>query len=203
MSFGAVVLAAGEGSRIGTPKALLEVRGRTLLEREITRLREAGIDEIVVVLGCRADEARRDPALARGVRTVVNASWQDGQTSSLLAGLEALPEVDAFLIQPLDHAFVTLRIVRALLDAARAGTGAAGPRSIFRPHAPPGAWGHPVLFPASYREEFLALGDLPGNTVARRHRDRVCPVIIDDARSCRDVDTPEDLRDLETFLAPI
>jgi choline kinase len=79
-----VILAAGKGSRLNgttadTPKCLLEIAGRSLIERQIRHLRAAGIDEIAVVVGCQADRVRR--ACGPGICFVENTRF--AQTNSL------------------------------------------------------------------------------------------------------------------------
>src|SRR5512146_1464553 len=84
-----LVLAAGESSRMGRDKALLEYRGRTFLENIIHALREAGIARVVVVLGYHAEEIRQNTDLQNS-EVVINQDYRSGQTSSLQAGLRAL-----------------------------------------------------------------------------------------------------------------
>ena len=80
----AVILAAGRGTRLNghtsdVPKALLPIGGLTLIERQLRALRDAGVDDTVVVVGCRADEVRRH--CGPGVTYVENRSYAD--TNSL------------------------------------------------------------------------------------------------------------------------
>ena len=82
-----ILLAAGEGSRLGRPKALVELGGRTLAERGVALLRDGGADPVLVVTGAV-------PVSLAGVRTVDNPDWRTGMGSSLTAGLRALVAVD-------------------------------------------------------------------------------------------------------------
>ncbi|MDP3891682.1 NTP transferase domain-containing protein, partial [Nocardioides sp.] len=80
-----LLLAAGSGSRMGTPKALVD----DWLRRGVTTLRDGGCAEVTVVLGAAAQEAR--PLLdGLPVEVVVAEDWADGMGASLRAGLEAL-----------------------------------------------------------------------------------------------------------------
>jgi CTP:molybdopterin cytidylyltransferase MocA len=196
----AVVLAAGEGRRIGGPKALLEVppweAGGTarvpLVARIVRVLVLGGVERPIVVAGAAAERVAPE-VLAAGGEPVLNADWRSGQTSSLKAGLRALPaDAAAFLIQPVDHAFTRPEDVRALLDAWRLH---ADPlHAILRPVHAGRDFGHPVLFAAGYAPEFLALEDaLPAHAIYRRHRDRVLAVPVDNAHIAKDLDTPADL----------
>ena len=89
----AILLAAGVSRRMGTLKALLDWHGRPLIIHQIVSLREAGADEVVVVLGHRADElqarigANRDVYEAGNVRCVINSHYAEGKTTSIKTGL--------------------------------------------------------------------------------------------------------------------
>ncbi len=78
-----VLLAAGEGSRFGQPKALVELHGQTLAERGVNLLRSGGADPILVVVGAA-------PVELDGTHTVYNSQWRTGMGSSLRAALQAL-----------------------------------------------------------------------------------------------------------------
>src|ERR1700761_9167049 len=85
-----ILLAAGGGSRLGRPKALVEIGGRTLAARGVSLLRGGGADPVIVVTGAA-------PVDLPGVRLVTNPDWRTGMGSSLVAGLSAardLPPAD-------------------------------------------------------------------------------------------------------------
>src|SRR5215831_21122855 len=111
-----ILLAAGEGSRLGGPKALVEVAGTRLVDRGIALLRGGGTAPVVVVTG-----AVDVPLL--GVITVHNPDWRSGMGSSLAAGLGAVPDscaaaVVALVDQPLIGPGVIQRLIAAYLDGA-------------------------------------------------------------------------------------
>ena len=85
-----VLLAAGQGSRFGRPKALVELDGRTLAERGVTMLRAGGADPILIVTGA----AQVDLGPDHQARTVYNGEWRTGMGSSLRAALRALTELE-------------------------------------------------------------------------------------------------------------
>jgi len=109
-----VLLAAGQGSRFGRPKALVELDGQTLAERGIGMLEAGGADPVLIVTGAAEVELGPD----HRVRTVYNDEWRTGMGSSLRAALRALtdpdagPEIGAAVValadQPLVGAEVTL-----------------------------------------------------------------------------------------------
>ena len=86
-----MLLAAGEGSRFGRPKALVELDGQTLAERGLTMLRAGGADPVLIVTG--AAEVELGPE--HQVHTVYNGEWRTGMGSSLRAALRALAIPDA------------------------------------------------------------------------------------------------------------
>lgn len=189
MSVGGVVLAAGRSSRMGEPKALLELEGRTFLERAIDTLRAGGCDFVAAVLA--AGEATRRPgelARSRGARPVENRLEGAQQVDSLRIGLEALPEdAEAAIALPVDHPLADAQAVAALIRTFHA-SGAPIVRPVYRDRP-----GHPVLFARVVWGE-LADPDLAegARDVVRRHAGEIRDVPIDDRGVTVDVDTPDD-----------
>src|SRR5690606_12989956 len=106
-----LLLAAGEGARLGTPKALLEFGGERLVDRGVRLLQEGGCHPVVVVLGAATVQVR-------GAVTVRNPDWRSGMGSSLRAGLAALPaEPRAVVIALVDQPLVRPEAVRALIGS--------------------------------------------------------------------------------------
>lgn len=189
---GAVLLAAGAGSRLGNrPKALLELGGVPLIRRQLIALSGAGIDEVVVVLGHHADAveaAVRDfpVTLARNPRP------DDGQPSSVRAGLGALAgKLDAVIVALADQPLVNAGDITALIGAFKqkaAGTSMVAPRIGGEP-------GNPVMFDIALRDEWLA-GE--ANGACRQWRaanpGRVHWFDTDNRRYKVDIDTEDDLR---------
>lgn len=186
---GVVVPAAGEGRRLGTPKALAAVGGVPFTAR-VVRAAAAVASDVVVVLGARAGEAA--PLVPRPARVVVNDAWPAGRTGSVKAGLRALGPVDAFLVWPVDVPLAGARDAVALVHAFEATGRAAVPV-----HG--NERGHPVLLPAALASAILSLGDdEPLHTVVRA----ADPVEVPAAGRgvLLDVNTPEDLARAERLL---
>ena len=139
----AVVLAAGTSSRLGTPKQLLDLNGKPVLRHVVEALAEAPVEEIVVVLGHRADEVK--PAIAGAkVRVVVNPDYQEGQSTSLRTGLMAASQASrAAVILLGDQPGLRPAAVRAVIRAWQDGGTVAVQASYS------GVPGHPVLFDRS------------------------------------------------------
>src|SRR5438093_12979905 len=102
----AIILAAGKSERMKYPKPLLIFGKETAVDRLIRVCTEAGCDPVIVVLGSEEARVRANASLT-GAQVVINEVYDAGRTSSLQAGLRALPdEAAAFLLFPVDHALV-------------------------------------------------------------------------------------------------
>ena len=186
----ALVLAAGAGSRFGGGKLLAPIGGRPVLQRVLDAIAEAGIDNVVVVLG--ADAAAIETAVDwRHERRVVNQVPQDGLSTSLQAGFESLTagsEPAGILVALGDQPLVTATTIRALLDA---------PIRADRPVVVPVYDGdrgrNPVLLrPAAYGLVQQAEGDRGLGPLIADHPELVDEIPAEGANP--DVDTPADLK---------
>lgn len=180
-----VVLAAGEGRRMGGPKALLEIDGSTLVEQHVARLLEAGCAKVVVVVRpAQADTVR---VLLRAYPVAqVEAVATGSQAESLAAALAVVEPHDVLVITPVDLLPAQLATHRTLLAGLSAGTSAVTPSNA-------GRGGHPVIV----RRALLAqasvrpLRDILRDAGALRRR-----IEVPDSRILGDFDTPDDLRAL-------
>jgi molybdenum cofactor cytidylyltransferase len=142
-SIAGIILAAGASTRMGTDKALLRWGVKTFLEHLLAVLRAAGAEPLRVVAGANAAVLGQAVPLAPG-ELVVNEKWEQGQLSSLLAGLDSLPrESEAALVCLVDHPCVSSALLRSLMEQFRATR-----RTIVLPTFR-GRRGHPTLFAAS------------------------------------------------------
>jgi molybdenum cofactor cytidylyltransferase len=191
---GAIVLAAGESTRMGRPKALLpDGAGRLFVTRLLHTFQAAGVHRLAVVTGAVHEAivaaVARDAPARRAVSFVRNADPSRGQLSSLLAGLEVMdaPGVDAVLVTLVDVPFVAASTVRAVLDAWRR-SGA----PVVRP-ACGARHGHPVLFARAMFDDLRAADPGAGaKAVLRAHASRVLDVEIADEGALVDIDTREE-----------
>jgi molybdenum cofactor cytidylyltransferase len=185
-----IVLAAGASRRFGSQKLLASVGGVPLVRRSVERLLEASLDEIVVVLGNNAPAVGAALAGLR-VRTITNAAYATGMSSSLRAGLEALrPTTEAALVALADQPGVGAEIVDALVERYRAERA-----SIVAPVYGGGVRGNPVLFDRSVFDELRAVaGDEGGRSVVARDPARVALVEFSDEMP-GDIDVLGDLKD--------
>ncbi len=192
---GAVVLAAGAGSRLGgRPKCLLELGGVPLIRRTLIALSGAGVDEVVVVLGHHAELI--EPAVAPFPVTLVrNPDPDAGQVSSQRVGLAALGgKLDAVLVALADQPLVNAQDITALIGAYKKRPDG---MSVVFPQVG-GEPGNPVIFSAEVRERILAGDAQVGCRQWRQaHPEAVVPFVTDNRRYKVDVDTPEDLERFE------
>lgn len=185
-----MLLAAGQGSRFGRPKALVELDGRTLAERGIGMLRAGGADPVLIVTG--AAQVRLSPEYQ--VRTVGNDDWRTGMGSSLCAALRALAgpdagaDVGAAVVALADQPLVGAEAVSRLIAAYQAGAGVAVAAYDGRPR-------NPVLLAREHWPEVIAMatGDQGARAFLRARPDLVTLVECGDTGRPDDIDTPADL----------
>ena len=181
----AIVLAAGQATRFGQCKQLMPLGGRTLLEHVLANLRASKIDDVVVVLGARAEEIRSRVSFDRE-RVVMNERYADGMSTSIQAGLRALPgDAEAAMIVLADQPFVLPSTYDALIDAYRAA-----PADVVLPTYN-GFRGNPVIVDRALFVEMMAIrGDTGCRAIFGEHAPR--KVAVDDRGVVTDIDTPED-----------
>jgi CTP:molybdopterin cytidylyltransferase MocA len=189
-----VLLAAGQGSRFGRPKALVELDGRTLAERGVTMLRAGGADPILVVTGAVQVDLSPD----QQARTVYNGEWRTGMGSSLRAALRALTELEAgqeagqevgaAVVALADQPLVGAEAVGRLIAAYRSGAGVAVAAYGGKPR-------NPVLLAREYWPEVIAAasGDQGARAFLHARPELVTLVECGDTGRPDDIDTPADL----------
>ncbi|MGO9567750.1 MAG: DVU_1551 family NTP transferase [Desulfomonilaceae bacterium] len=189
----AIILAAGCSSRMGTLKPILELGKQTILKRAISLFKDFGIEDVIVVVGHRANEIISHVQNC-GVRAITNEQFERGMFSSVQAGVNALrPESEAFFLLPVDIPLVRSQTIRNLLEAYQGGNS----QIVFSAFL--GKRGHPPLVSSRYRNEILSysgddgLRGFFGNH--DRHSERV---EVADEMILLDLDTPADY---EAFVA--
>lgn len=171
---------------MGSPKALLEYRGETFLDR-LTGLFAAHCGPVIVVLGAGAEQIRG--AAERPATFVVNADWRRGQTSSLQCGLAAVPaEAEGVLLTLVDHPAVEAATVAALVEP---GGG------LLRIPRYQGRRGHPVWIARALIPELLAVREPhTAKDVVHEHREKTAFLDLEDPGIVADIDDPAAYRDL-------
>ena len=186
----AVILAAGESSRMGSPKALLASHGRPFLEHlvEVTRHPKVGL--LRIVLGAHAEEVRGKLKLDP-VTVVINPDWSRGQLSSIHAALRSLPTgiTDGMLLCLVDHPLISAALVSELIEKFYA-TG--------KPIVVPtygGKRGHPVIFSGQLFPELLAAPlETGARAVVWAHAEEVLEVPTIEEGVVLNLNDPETLR---------
>jgi molybdenum cofactor cytidylyltransferase len=182
VSYAGLILAAGESSRMGSAKALLEFRGETFLDRLI-RCFSAYCSPVIVVLGHEPEVIRAGVRSAGDAVFVLNPDYSRGQFSSMQCGLRAVPEdAEGILFTPVDHPNIEPATVQQLM-AARASI--AIPQYL-------GRHGHPVLFTRALIPEFLALApDAQAGQVLHGHAGEIRYLDVADPGILDDIDDPD------------
>lgn len=217
-----ILLAAGEGSRLGRPKALIELGGQSLVRRGIALLRDGGANPVIVVTGATGPPGTGSESTGSestghdstgpestgsestgsesGVPAVIgvhNPDWPTGMGSSLAVGLTAVPaECSAAVFALADQPLVGPGAVARLIAARAAGASVAVACYDGRPR-------NPVLIGREHWPEVieLAAGDVGARPFLRAHQDLVTEVECGDTGRPDDIDTPDDLARIEALLA--
>ena len=185
-SLAAIVLAAGDSTRMGRNKLLLELDGESLVRRCAGRVIAAGVDSVIAVLGFEADAVARELG-DLDCQTVINEHYARGQHGSVKRGLAAIPtDARALLIVLADMPLVTTEMIRAVVALYRQST----------PALVVSRYGNVVAPPTIYdRELFSELLELdegaPTRQVIRRHEARAAVARWPES-ALTDLDDPED-----------
>ena len=184
----AVVLSAGESSRMGRPKALLPIEGETFIGRIVASLKQTQVGKIVVVLGHNSD------LLAAAIRPLaveilINPNYQLGQLSSLqVAVRNLLPDADCdgMLVHLVDHPYIDASLVDRMIQQFYESK-----KDIVVPRCR-GKRGHPVLFSRALFGELLdAPIDQGAKAVVNAHGNGTLEIDTDEKGITVDIDTPE------------
>ncbi len=196
MTIGTIILAAGESSRLGEPKQLLEKSGQPLVRHMAQLAHDLNAGPVVVVVGANA-ESITDALHDIQVRILPNPDWQTGMASSLKVGVELLERTfpDAILILLTDQPYVSRALIEQLIETATSSH-----KAIVASE-----YGHTLGVPALFRPEFFdALKTLTGDTGARKivqnHPDEVVGVPFEEG--IIDLDTQEDVAKWREGLNP-
>ena len=185
-----IILAAGESTRFGRPKQLLGWHSKPFVRVVAKTALAAGLSPVVIVTGSNAAEVE-SAVNDLNVTIVRNESWKAGQGSSIVKGVESLPEnIGAGIFLLADQPQVSVEVLRALTESHRREMSA-----IVAPLILEERRGNPVLFDRITFPDLLSLqGDVGGRAVFHKHKVEFLPW-HDDALLL-DVDTPEDYQRL-------
>ena len=189
----ALVLAAGSSSRLGSPKQLVDLDGRPLLEKVVAEVASWPVELVVVVLGASADDIMERIDFG-GALIAINEDWEEGMASSFRVGFDVLtrrPRLERAFVALGDQPHIPPQVPPQLLEAAAHGN---------RPAVVPVyryEQGHPVLFARSLWPRLMTLtGDAGASGLLRTHPEWVEEVRFSELTP-RDVDTADDVADLQ------
>jgi molybdenum cofactor cytidylyltransferase len=183
-----IVLAAGESRRMGYPKPLLEIGGRSFIEH-IVETMLAVVPRLVIVIGAHRERVRATIPRDARITVVENPDYPRGQLSSLKVGLGALQsDSSGALVHLGDHPMVRVETFRAIVDSYDR----TGKPIVIARHG--GRRGHPVIFDRALFGELLSAPEEEGaRHVVNADASRVSYVDLDDPGINLDLDTPADL----------
>jgi molybdenum cofactor cytidylyltransferase len=184
----AVVLSAGESSRMGRPKALLPIDGETFIERIVAALKQTRVGKIIVILGHNASELQ--PKISHlPVEILINTDYKLGQLSSLQLAVRHLHldhDCDGMLVHLVDHPYLTPALVQEMIRRFYETK-----KRIIVPKFH-GKRGHPVIFSRELFAELLsAPADQGAKAVVNAHRAHTLEIETEEAGIALDIDTPE------------
>ncbi len=183
-----IILAAGESSRMGYPKPLLEIGGRSFIEH-IAETMLAVVPRLVIVIGAHRERVREAIPLDPRILIVENPNYRRGQLSSLKVGLDAIqPDASGALVHLGDHPMVKVETFRAMVESYDR----TGKLIVIARYG--GHRGHPVIFDRTMFAELRSAPEEEGaRYVVNADSTRIAYVESNDPGINLDLDTPSDL----------
>ena len=184
----AVVLSAGESSRMGRPKALLPIDGQTFIERIVAAVKQAKVGKIIVILGHNARELQSKISHLP-VEILINTDYKLGQLSSLQLAVRYLQpdlDCDGMLVHLVDHPYLAPALVEEMIRRFYETK-----KRIIVPKFH-GKRGHPVIFSNALFDEILSAPMEEGaKAVVNAHRAETLEIETEEDGIAVDIDTPE------------
>jgi molybdenum cofactor cytidylyltransferase len=184
----AVVLSAGESSRMGRPKALLPIDGQTFIERIVAALKQTKVGKIIVILGHNFRELEAKISHLP-VKILINTDYKQGQLSSLqlaVRDLQADADCDGMLVHLVDHPYLAPALVQEMIRRFYETK-----KRIIVPRYH-GKRGHPVIFSNTLFGELLSAPMAEGaKAVVNAHRAETLEIDTQEEGIAVDIDTPE------------
>jgi molybdenum cofactor cytidylyltransferase len=180
----AILLAAGEARRMGKLKQLMPLGKTTIVEQTIDNLLASRVNEVIVVLGHKAEEIMRRIA-ARPIKMVINPLYRQGMSTSIAAGLTFTDSrAQAVMLALGDQPFVDGPTINRLIKEFEAHD-----KGIAIPTYK-GKRGHPLIFSIKYKAQLSGLkGDIGGREIIKHHPEDILEVAVDCEGIVIDVDT--------------
>jgi molybdenum cofactor cytidylyltransferase len=185
----AIILAAGESKRMGSPKMLLPFMGITMIENVIANVSGSKVDNIMVVLGADRDSIAK-LIRTKAVNYCYNENYKDGMLSSVMCGFRNIPiDHSAVLVFQGDQPLITPNAINSVIEVyLSSGKGIVIP--VYESKR-----GHPILIDRKYRNEIQKLNPAEGlRSLALKYSDDVLEVNTDIAGILRDFDTYDEYK---------
>ena len=191
----AVLLAAGESTRMGQQKALLPWKGTTLLQYQVNSLLDGDASQVIAVLGYRAELLRSLVKDIPGVVPVLNLRYRTGKTSSIRAGLRNVdPRTQMVLVLSVDQPRSPTLVQKVVESHRQRG-------ALITYPAYQGKGGHPIAFSASLLPELMRIRESRQGLreVVSRHWAEAFRLEVDDREAVLDLNRDEDYQRAVTF----
>ncbi len=188
MKIFAIILSAGSSHRMGSPKALLKIGGKTFLQHIIESVDGEEIHHTIVVLGFGAEEIQKALSGFNGT-FVVNNEWSKGQLTSIIAGVRAAEQLnsDAVIICPVDHPKISSKLIKEIINAFYFSE-----KNIIIP-AYQGKRGHPVLIAKKlFPKIYAAPLEIGLRSVVHTNKNDLFEVPTDEEGILLNIDTQEE-----------
>lgn len=191
----AIVLAAGESTRLAPCKQLLEFDNEPMVGHVVGNVLDSRVDEIIVVLGYRAEEVAK-VIPKDGVKIIINPDFEEGMSTSLRAGLEEVSQSSgAVLVVLADQPLVKNNVFNKMIKKYKE-TDASIVAPVYK-----GVRGNPVLFDLSLKPEMMEIqGDVGARGILKKYEGEVQRVEVDSPGVILDVNTEEDFQKVKKFL---
>jgi len=183
----AILLAAGESKRMGKPKQLMPFGQNTVVEQVIDNLLSSVVNEVIVVVGYRAEEVIKS-IVSKPVKIAINPNYQQGMSTSIIAGLNLVDSrAQAVMLALGDQPLIKSQTINRLIEEFyNHDKGIAIPTYQ-------GGRGHPIIFAIKYKEKLLELkGDMGGRQIVKDHPNDILEVAVDAESIITDIDTISD-----------
>jgi len=184
----AILLAAGESKRMGELKQLMPFgQNTTIVEQAIDNLLSAAVNEVIVVVGYRAEEVIKS-IVGKPVKIAINPNYRQGMSTSIIAGLNLVDSrAQAAMLTLGDQPLINSQTINRLIEEFHNHD-----RGIAIPTYQ-GRRGHPIIFAIKYKEKLLELkGDIGGRQIVKDHPDDILEVAVNAGGIITDIDTISD-----------
>ena len=184
----AIILAAGPSSRMGFLKQTINIKGKSMLELVLNKVRKFPFYEIIIVLGYKYEEIMNTLKL-KFEKVVINEEYEKGMSSSLKKGvLNIFKDSEAFAVFLADMPLIKEESIEKVINEFNERS-CLIVAPIFNK-----VIGHPVIFHRNLIPEIINLeGDIGAKKVIEKYRDKACFIEVNDEGVLIDIDTPKDL----------